>query len=33
LEEYIADGMIDDTTARSMAELILWRNADQVYLQ
>ncbi len=32
LEEYIADGMIDHTAAYSMAEMILWRNADQVYL-
>jgi hypothetical protein len=31
LEEYISVGLIDEATARGMAELILWRNAERVY--
>ncbi|MCZ7567668.1 MAG: amidohydrolase family protein [Ardenticatenaceae bacterium] len=33
LEEYIADGLIDDSMAMEMAEMILWRNAAQLYWQ
>lgn len=33
LEEYIADSMIDNATAHRMGEMILWRNADEVYLK
>jgi predicted TIM-barrel fold metal-dependent hydrolase len=32
LDEYVAEGLIDEATAYAMAEMILWRNAEQVYL-
>jgi uncharacterized protein len=31
LDEHIADGFIDERTAMSFAELMLWRNAERVY--
>ena len=30
-EEHIADGLIDERTALSMADMILWRNAERIY--
>jgi hypothetical protein len=30
-DEHIADGIIDERTAMSMAEMMLWRNAERVY--
>jgi predicted TIM-barrel fold metal-dependent hydrolase len=33
LGEYIAEGLIDERAARDIAEMILWRNAEQLYLQ
>jgi hypothetical protein len=30
-DEHIADGIIDEGTAISMAEMMLWRNAERVY--
>lgn len=33
LEEFIAEGLIDEVTAQQMAEMILWRNAERVYLR
>lgn len=33
LDEYIADGLIGEPTAVEMAEMILWRNAEQLYRQ
>jgi uncharacterized protein len=31
LDEHIADGFIDDRTAMSFAELMLWQNSERVY--
>ena len=32
LDEFIADGLLDEAAARQMAEQILWRNAEKLYL-
>jgi uncharacterized protein len=32
LNEHIADDMIDEAAAQQMAEMILWRNAERLYL-
>jgi hypothetical protein len=32
LDEFIADGFMDEATARKWAEMILWRNAEKMYV-